>query len=143
MTMKQLIKTTAVLLPPLVGLVFSSCSDITRISGEQLTEHEVQIDGPGSKIITNQNPPLFVLNGTVISGEYVRCLKPAHVDSVAVLQGAAAAAAYGSDGQHGVVEIYAGPRILTDPKTDTTPEIENGTVPSRLCSAAYLNKLLK
>ena len=124
---ENLFKIPTALVIAIMVFNISSCSDsgITNISKEQLKEHSIMLDGPGSKIINEEEQPLWVLNDKVISSEFLIRIKPKHIDSISVLKGDAAIEYYGKDGKNGVVKIYANKKIFTDLEPDTSEEGAN------------------
>ena len=78
------------------------------------------LDGPGSKTLTENVQPLFVLNGEIISKTLAGRLKPTYIDSITILKRNAAKQRYGKKGQQGVVQIFANDKIRTDLEPDTT-----------------------
>lgn len=62
----------------------------------------VIIRGTGS--LNNQKPPLFVVDGSIYSGDITN-INPQDVDAISVLKDAASAAAYGAQGAAGVIII--------------------------------------
>ncbi len=62
----------------------------------------VIVRGAGS--LTNQKPPLFVVDGVVYGGDITN-INPQDVDGISVLKDAASASAYGAQGSAGVIVI--------------------------------------
>ena len=58
----------------------------------------------GTGTLTGNKAPLFVVNGTIYSGD-LNNINPQDVDNIAVLKDAASATAYGSQGANGVIQI--------------------------------------
>jgi hypothetical protein len=105
--------TTSLILPVII-LGFFSCSDVTSFSKEQIQENKIMIDGPGSKIITAENQPLYLLNDEVISTNHTWDIKPDLIDSIAVIKGETALRQFGKKGEYGVIKIYVNPEALAD-----------------------------
>ncbi len=53
-----------------------------------------------------KNPPLYVLNGKIITNEKVKKLTPDNIRKIKVIKGDAAIKKYGDKGKHGVVELF-------------------------------------
>lgn len=66
------------------------------------TGGSVVVRGIGS--FNNQKPPLFVVDGTIYSGD-ISAINPQDVDGISVLKDAASASAYGAQGAAGVILI--------------------------------------
>jgi TonB-dependent SusC/RagA subfamily outer membrane receptor len=62
----------------------------------------VIVRGIGS--LTNQRPPLFVIDGVIYTGD-ISNINPQDVDGISVLKDAASASAYGAQGAAGVIVI--------------------------------------
>src|ERR1043165_396106 len=58
----------------------------------------------GISSLNNQKPPLFVVDGTIYSGD-VRNINPEDVENISVLKDAASTSAYGAQGAFGVILI--------------------------------------
>ena len=73
---------------------------------------DVKISGDGGGTITvrgisslnNQKPPLFVVDGTIYSGD-ISNINPQDVESISVLKDAASTSPYGAQGAFGVISI--------------------------------------
>lgn len=66
------------------------------------TGGSVIVRGIGS--LTNQRPPLFVVDGVIYTGD-ISNINPQDVDGISVLKDAASASAYGAQGAAGVILI--------------------------------------
>ena len=62
----------------------------------------IVVRGAGS--LNNQKPPLFVIDGSIFSGD-IGNINPQDVDEISVLKDAASTAAYGAQGAFGVIII--------------------------------------
>ena len=80
----------------------------------------------GISSLNNQKPPLFVIDGTIYSGD-IGSINPQDVEDISVLKDAASTSAYGAQGAFGVI-------IITT-KKGTTPK-NNGVV-SNYNKSAY------
>jgi len=58
----------------------------------------------GTSSLTNQKPPLFVVDGVVYGGDITN-INPQDVDGISILKDAASASAYGAQGAAGVILI--------------------------------------
>jgi TonB-dependent SusC/RagA subfamily outer membrane receptor len=58
----------------------------------------------GISSLSNQKPPLFVVNGAIFSGD-ISNLNPQDVEDISVLKDAASTSAYGAQGAFGVILI--------------------------------------
>ena len=58
----------------------------------------------GISSFKSQQPPLFVVDGTVYGGDIMN-INPQDVDNISVLKDAASATAYGAQGNSGVIVI--------------------------------------
>lgn len=76
--------------------------DVTTASGEPGAAANIRIRGTRS--ITANNAPLFVVDGVPITGD-LRDFDPNSIESIEVLKDAAAAATYGSRGANGVLLV--------------------------------------
>lgn len=86
--------------PILKDEVFNKSLNITGNSGGNIN---VQIRGAGS--INENNKPLYVLNGTIISDDDFRNITPASIKNINVLKGKDATSKYGSRAEAGAIEI--------------------------------------
>jgi len=84
----------------------------------------VIVRGPTS--LKNQKPPLFVVDGSIFSGE-ISNINPQDVDNISVLKDAASTTAYGAQGAFGVI-------IIT---TKTGTPVSNNAVVSTYNKSAY------
>lgn len=87
-------KTIMDMLKDVPGLEVKSSSDKTGGS--------ILIRGTGS--LTNQKPPLFVVDGSIYNGS-ISNINPQDVEGISVLKDAASATAYGAQGSGGVILI--------------------------------------
>jgi hypothetical protein len=125
---ERLMATSAGLVVAVLLFAVSPCSEVTSVSEErleQLKEHAIMLDGPGSRMMSEAHPPLWVVNDRVIPGKLLRRLKPKYIDSISILKGNVAVQAYGREGTNGVVKIYAGRKIFTDLQPDAATEKNN------------------
>ena len=81
---------------------------------------KITSDGSGGTItvrgissLNNQKPPLFVVDGTIFSGD-ISNINPQDVENISVLKDAASTSPYGAQGAFGV--------ILITTKKETTPK---------------------
>lgn len=58
----------------------------------------------GASSLTNQKPPLFVIDGSIFAGD-ISNINPQDVDAINVLKDAASTTAYGAQGAFGVIII--------------------------------------
>ena len=58
----------------------------------------------GTSSLKNQKPPLFVIDGSIFSGD-ISNMNPQDVDAISVLKDAASTTAYGAQGAFGVILI--------------------------------------
>ena len=58
----------------------------------------------GASSLSNQKPPLFVVDGSIFSGD-IGNMNPQDVDEISVLKDAASTAEYGAQGAFGVIII--------------------------------------
>ena len=80
----------------------------------------------GATSLKNQKPPLFVVDGSILSGE-ISNINPQDVDNISVLKDAASTTAYGAQGAFGVI-------IIT---TKTGTPVSNNAVVSTYNKSAY------
>jgi len=80
----------------------------------------------GATSLKNQKPPLFVVDGSIFSGE-ISNINPQDVDNISVLKDAASTTAYGAQGAFGVI-------IIT---TKTGTPVSNNAVVSTYNKSAY------
>lgn len=85
--------------------IFEMLRDVPGIEVKTTNEKNggtVIVRGTGS--LTNQKPPLFVLDGSVYGGDITN-INPQDVESISVLKDVASATAYGAQGAGGVILI--------------------------------------
>jgi TonB-dependent SusC/RagA subfamily outer membrane receptor len=80
----------------------------------------------GASSLSNQKPPLFVVDGSIFSGD-IGNMNPQDVDEISVLKDAASTAEYGAQGAFGV--------IIINTKKGATPT--NNAVVSTYNKSAY------
>lgn len=95
-----------------------------RVAGMQVTSNDGQ-PGTGSRIvirgnnsITQDNSPLYIIDGFPLEGPNSNILNPEDIESIEVLKDASATAIYGSRGSNGVIMITTkkgkeGPPVLS------------------------------
>ena len=80
----------------------------------------------GVSSLNNQKPPLFVVDGTIFSGD-ISNINPQDVENISVLKDAASTSPYGAQGAFGVI-------LITTKKGTTT---KNNAVVSNYNKSAY------
>ena len=80
----------------------------------------------GISSLKNQKPPLFVVDGTIYSGD-ISSINPQDVEDISVLKNAASTSTYGAQGAFGVI-------IITTKKGASS---KNGAVVSNYNKSAY------
>src|SRR5258705_709440 len=120
---KQIISLTFCSLFFLIPTITSAQAEANKITpGTYKTIYEMLRDVPGLDVkisndrsggtivvrgvssLTNQKPPLFVIDGSIFSGD-IGNINPQDVDEISVLKDAASTAAYGAQGAFGVISI--------------------------------------
>jgi TonB family protein len=90
-----------------------------------------------------EKQPLYVYSGLIITPEQVRSINPKNIQSIEILKGEKAIAAYGDKGKNGVIKITTKPPLYPQQKTSsqdpkevvvigysTKPKAEAGTLNS-------------
>ena len=92
-------------------------------------EVKITSDGSGGTItvrgissLNNQKPPLFVVDGTIFSGD-INNINPQDVENISVLKDAASTSPYGAQGAFGVILITT--KKETTPKSDVVVSTYN------------------
>ena len=90
---------------------------------------KISSDGSGGTItvrgissLNNQKPPLFVVDGTIYSGD-IGNINPQDVENISVLKDAASTSPYGAQGAFGVILITT--KKETTPKSDVVVSTYN------------------
>lgn len=90
---------------------------------------KITSDGSGGTItvrgissLNNQKPPLFVVDGTIYSGD-IGNINPQDVENISVLKDAASTSPYGAQGAFGVISITT--KKGTTPKSDVVVSTYN------------------
>lgn len=104
-----------------------------RVAGVQVNSSDgqpgsgVNIVIRGANSITQDNAPLYVIDGFPIEGFDNNSLVPSEIESIEVLKDAAATAIYGARGANGVIVITTKKGKIGDPviNVSTTQTIEN------------------
>ncbi|HKC35327.1 MAG TPA: TonB-dependent receptor plug domain-containing protein [Chitinophagaceae bacterium] len=142
---KQIISLTFCSLFFLIPTITSAQAEANKITpGTYKTIYEMLRDVPGLDVkitndrsggtitvrgissLKNQKPPLFVIDGTIYSGD-IGSINPQDVEDISVLKDAASTSIYGGQGAFGV--------ILITTKKGTTPK--NNVVVSNYNKSAY------
>src|SRR5699024_531446 len=113
----------AALLMSFAFIGFMACSDITDdgLTTGEVKEFQQQASEP-SFILFGDDSPLVVLNDEIMDSTKIGIIsriKPKYIESIDVLKGEAATAAYGQKGKNGVIEIelLAKEKAMQDLKT--------------------------
>jgi TonB-linked SusC/RagA family outer membrane protein len=67
--------------------------------------NDVRITLRGNRSISGNNQPILVVDGSILSINYLNQLNPNDVDNITVLKGAAASALYGNEASNGAIVI--------------------------------------
>lgn len=92
-------------IPGTYRTIFEMLRDVPGLevkTSNDKTGGSVIVRGIGS--LTNQRPPLFVVDGVIYTGD-ISNINPQDVDGISVLKDAASASAYGAQGAAGVILI--------------------------------------
>src|SRR5699024_5865152 len=118
----------AALLMSFAFIGFMACSDITDdgLTTGEVKEFQQQASEP-SFILFGDDSPVVVLNDEIMDSTKIGIIsriKPKYIESIDVLKGEAATAAYGQKGKNGVIEIelLAKEKAMQDLKTPQAPQ---------------------
>jgi TonB-linked SusC/RagA family outer membrane protein len=82
---------------------------IGQVSGAQVSiinngvDPQIRIQLRGERHISSDNQPLYIVDGVIVSSDFLPTLNPEDIENVSVQKGASAAALYGSEATNGVV----------------------------------------
>ncbi|WP_423126629.1 carboxypeptidase-like regulatory domain-containing protein [Gaoshiqia sp. Z1-71] len=82
--------------------------EVKFILGDASAGQPFEIMIRGTSVLTSEQPPLYLINGNVFSGNIAE-LDPGLIKNIQILKGADATAIYGARGANGVVIIETGP----------------------------------
>jgi TonB-dependent SusC/RagA subfamily outer membrane receptor len=80
-----------------------------QVSGAQISvinngvDPQIRIQLRGERHLSSDNQPLFIVDGLIVTSDFLITINPEDIDNVSVLKGASAAALYGSEATNGVV----------------------------------------
>ena len=108
-----------------IRLPFQASSAVKVYAAKQDTTSKTFMIGPGGP---NNPPPIYVLDGKIINHDEMLQVKPNEIQSIDVLKGETAKAAYGEKGENGVIILTsktAGSSTISPapPSVPTKPEI--------------------
>ena len=121
--------TGAVAKAPIIDMLKAPVSNFTdalsgRVSGVVVSSSDGQPGAPpkitirGNNSVTQDNSPLYVIDGFPIEGPNIGSINPQDIESIEVLKDASATAIYGARGANGVI-------MITTKKGKTGPPVIN------------------
>ncbi len=82
---------------------------IGQVSGAQVSiinngvDPQIRIQLRGERHISSDNQPLYIVDGVIVSSDFLPTINPEDIENVSIQKGASAAALYGSEATNGVV----------------------------------------